>query len=166
MRHLAAYISDKTYLFWFDMEFGMPPLCGGTYGEWHHSDTLLELYNEFTDCLYDVISTLCQNKDYVSYDKSLLEILNEYEEDYDFDVKDIKSYNALKELLKDIYKVDSYDDFKDYSDKLFSLFNKLGINCNFYLYESPKEALELVKIHNANIEGDYNNIFLNDVMEG
>ncbi len=156
-------ITDQSYLFWADITLGFCPMCSGTYGQWYASNDINKLYDTFKEHVLSVVETITDYKyDEITLD-NLSEILDKYECEYDFD-KNINLYHKLKELLKDINTTKSYDEFDDYADALCDLFNKLGIDINFYLFKSPKEALKLVKLHNSSLDGDYDEIFQNDVI--
>ena len=166
MRSNNININDKTYLFWIDIELGIPPLCGGTFGEWHMNNDINGLCDDFKKVIYDIVSIICHNNDYVSKD-NLIKLLEDFKEDYEFDIEDIKSYDELIKSLSNLNILKDYTKLKEYSSYLFDIFNKLGINCHFYLFDSPISALSLVKEHNnVEITDDYNQVFENDVMEG
>lgn len=141
-------IGDNTYLYYDEMEYGIPPLCGGVVGEWSWNDDLSILYRNFIDnTLWNYIAKICEYKDYVIESKTSYELLKEYEEDFLPNIEDQKAYNELKDLIQNIKRDCSFAEFKEYSSKVIKLINKLGHYCDFKLYKNPKEALELVKEH-------------------
>ena len=71
MRLKNLNIDDKTYLFWIDIELGIPPLCGGTYGEWHINDDIYKLYEDFKKVICDIVSIICHDKEYASKDNPI-----------------------------------------------------------------------------------------------
>ena len=166
MRSDDLNINDKTYLFWIDIELGIPPLCGGTYGEWHMNNDIHKLYEDFKNVIYDIVSIICHDKEYAFKDNPI-KTLSDFKDDFEFDIEDIESYDKLINSLYDLNISKQYLEFKEYSSNIFLMFNNLGIKCNFYLFDSLKEALSLVKKHNnVIITDDYNQVFQNDIMEG
>ena len=166
MRSDDLNINEKTYLFWIDIKLGIPPFCGGTYGEWHMNNDIRKLYEDFKNVIYDIVSIICHDKGYAFKDNPI-KTLSDFKDDYEFDIEDIESYDKLINSLYDLNISKQYLEFKEYSSSIFLMFNNLGINCNFYLFDSLNEALDLVKKHNnVIITDDYNQVFQNDIMEG
>ena len=156
---------EKAYLFWIDIELGIPPLCGGTFGEWHIDNNVIELHDDFKKSICDIVLIIC-HKDKTDSNNPI-SILLDFKDDYDFDIEDIKSYDNLINCLYDLNKTKTYNELKKYADYVFLLLNNIGLKCNFYLYDSIDKALELVKQHNnITITNDYDYVFENDRMEG
>ena len=166
MRSNNLNVNDKTYLFWIDIELGIPPLCGGKYGEWHLNNDINKLYRDFKNIIYDIVSIICHCEEYQLKDNPI-KLLSNFKDSYEFDINDINAYDNLINCLYDLNVPKQYDELKKYSSSLFLLFNRIGINCHFNLYDSLTEALHLVKEHNSEIvTTDYNQTFKNDIMEG
>ena len=141
-------INENTYLYYDEMEYGVPPLCGGVVGEWSWSNDLSTLYKHFIqNTLWNYVAKICEYKEYAIQTKSPFELLLEYEDDFLPNISNKKVYEELKNLMLNIKTNCSYAEFNDFANNVIRLINKLGHYCDFKLYKNSNEALKLVKEH-------------------
>lgn len=139
-------VTKETYCLWHECVLGMPPMCFLEVGEWLWNSNLEKLLLCFKETVAWTLScNVCNNADYATEDKSAIEILEFYSDDFDTSIKEADMAKQLIELLRE--NVNDPKLVNDYLMKIFNIFNKLGAESSFAFCRGIDECMAIVSEH-------------------
>lgn len=139
-------VTENTYCLWHEATFGMPPMCYLEVGEWCWSADFQKLVLCFKELIcWNFACSATGNADYASEDKTTIEILNMYANDFDTSIQDSKIAKKLITLLKE--EIINPELFEGYLNKIFKYFNELGVETTYSFCKGVNECMYLVMEH-------------------
>ena len=137
---------NPTIYLWHQIEMCLSPMCDMSAGEWLWSsdfDKIKKCYIEAI--LWGNIAILCKYDDYVTEEKTCSELLELYKNDFDTDIKNLDSFNALLRLLQS--EIKDMNDFKLFVEQTSKYLRDLDVECDCKVFDDFNDVIGLVEEH-------------------
>ena len=136
-------VGNNTFCLWQETTLGMPPMCSMYVGGWFWNDkfeTLVKCYKEVI--LWDSAAMVCGYDDYVTDEKSTIELLEICANDFNTSFANKKTINNIVELLKT--SANDLDEFNNFVEEISKLFKQLGVHIFTDVYVGFDAAYEWI----------------------
>lgn len=139
-------VTENTFCLWHEVTLGMPPMCYLEVGEWCWSTDFKKVVTCFKELIaWNFACTVTGNADYASEDKTAIEILNIYANDFDTSIKEAKLTKELITLLKK--EISNPNLFEEYLKQVFKCFNSLGVEATYSFCKGIDSCMSVVMEH-------------------
>ena len=128
-------VNENTYCLYRYAVLGIPPICFMEIGDWIWSEDVSKLMKCFKEVIaWDYACAICDNAEYATEDRTAVEILEIYSNDFETSIKDSELTNRLIDLLS----LDLNNDkiINDTLKEIFEIINELGVEASYDFCES------------------------------
>lgn len=128
-------VNENTFCLYRYAVLGIPPICFIEIGDWIWSEDLSKLMKCFKEVIaWDYACAICDNAEYATEDRTAVEILEIYSNDFETSIKD----SILANRLIDLLNLDLNDNkiINDTLKEVFNVINELGVEASYDFCES------------------------------
>ena len=134
-------VNERTYCLYRYAVLGIPPICYMELGDWVWSEDLSKLMKCFKEVFaWDYACAICDNAEYATDDRTAIEILEIFSNDFETSIKDSKLANRLIDLLN--LDLNSVKIIENTLNEIFEIINELGVEARYDFCEA--EYIEFV----------------------